>query len=94
MIRDMEDERIQLRRELSNCRDQIHQLHESHRHCVTLSQSPNTHSRPSSFVSVASTASDGIADFFEHQQLLSGIDLILSFKLIFFLINKCILTLS
>lgn len=75
MIRDVEEERIQLRKELSNCRDQIHQLHENHRHCVALSQSPNTHSRPSSFVSVASTASDGIAEFFEHQQLFSGIHL-------------------
>lgn len=73
-ITEMEEERKQLRKELCNCRDQIHQLHENHRHCVTLSQSPNTHSRPSSFVSVASTTSDGIAEFFEHQQLFSVLE--------------------
>lgn len=73
MITDVEEERKQLRNELSHCKDQLHQLHESHRHCVTLSQSPNTHSRPSSFVSVASTTSEGLADFFEHQQLFSGV---------------------
>lgn len=73
MVTDMEEERKQLRKELSNCREQIHQLHESHRHCIMQSQSPSTHSRPSSFVSVASTTSDGIAEFFENQQLFSGL---------------------
>ncbi|KFM79191.1 Rho guanine nucleotide exchange factor 11, partial [Stegodyphus mimosarum] len=74
MMQDIEEERRQLRKELANYREQIHHLHETHRHCVVPSQSPSTYSRPSSFVSVASTTSDGIAEFFEHQQLFSVLE--------------------
>ncbi|GBM19935.1 Rho guanine nucleotide exchange factor 12 [Araneus ventricosus] len=74
MIRDMEEERKELRKELASCQEQIHQLHEAHRHCVTQSQSPSMHSRPSSFVSVASTASDGMTEFFESQHLFSVLE--------------------
>ncbi|KAF8764682.1 Rho guanine nucleotide exchange factor 12 like protein [Argiope bruennichi] len=74
MIRDMEEERKQLRKELANCQEQVHQLHEAHRHCITQSQSPSMHSRPSSFVSVASTASDGMTEFFESQHLFSVLE--------------------
>ncbi|GIY71928.1 rho guanine nucleotide exchange factor 11 [Caerostris extrusa] len=74
MISNMEEERKQLRKELANCQEQIHQLHEAHRHCITQSQSPSMHSRPSSFVSVASTASDGMSEFFESQHLFSVLE--------------------
>ncbi|GFU54515.1 rho guanine nucleotide exchange factor 12 [Nephila pilipes] len=74
MISNMEEERKQLRKELANYQEQIHQLHEAHRHCTTQSQSPSMHSRPSSFVSVASTASDGMSEFFESQHLFSVLE--------------------
>ncbi|GFQ95590.1 rho guanine nucleotide exchange factor 12 [Trichonephila clavata] len=74
IVSNMEEERKQLRKELANYQEQIHQLHEAHRHCTTQSQSPSMHSRPSSFVSVASTASDGMSEFFESQHLFSVLE--------------------
>lgn len=74
MVSNMEEERKQLRKELANYQEQIHQLHEAHRHCITQSQSPSMHSRPSSFVSVASTTSDGMSEFFESQHLFSVLE--------------------
>ncbi|KAG8192162.1 hypothetical protein JTE90_027804 [Oedothorax gibbosus] len=66
MVRTLEDERRQLRHDLVACQEQVRQLHESHRHCTT-----TANSRPSSFVSVASTASEG--DFYESPQHLFSV---------------------
>ncbi|XP_054711326.1 uncharacterized protein LOC129220916 [Uloborus diversus] len=74
MVTDLEEDRKQLRKELLSAREQIHTLHETHRHCIVQSQSPSTHSRPSSFVSVGSTTSDCLGDIFEHQHLFSVLE--------------------
>ncbi|XP_076335104.1 rho guanine nucleotide exchange factor 11-like isoform X2 [Tachypleus tridentatus] len=64
LVTEREEERNQLRQELHTSREQIHMLHEAHRHCGSLHlPSPNTtESRPNSFISVTSSFSEGVYD--------------------------------
>ncbi|XP_042905451.1 rho guanine nucleotide exchange factor 11 isoform X2 [Parasteatoda tepidariorum] len=71
-VNNAEEEKKLLRSELAVCQEQIHQMHESHRHCFT--QSSSVHSRPSSFVSVSSTTSDGTGEYFEVPHLFSVLE--------------------
>ncbi|GAB6027465.1 hypothetical protein CHUAL_001722 [Chamberlinius hualienensis] len=66
LVTERENERQRLRSELRSSREQIHRLHDAHRRTTPVSQSP-THSRPNSFVSISSSASE-LCDTTEHIQ--------------------------
>lgn len=75
VITEVEDERKQLRKELHNCKEQMHLFHETHRQCIVPSHSPSSYSicqsRPSSFISIASSMSEGTPELPEHQHFLT-----------------------
>lgn len=71
IITEQEEERKQMRKELRCMQEQIHFLHDAHRRCSTRSQSPSNpsiYSRPSSFISIASSTSEGQCELLEPIQ--------------------------
>ncbi|XP_076325745.1 uncharacterized protein LOC143233415 [Tachypleus tridentatus] len=67
-----EEERLRMHDELHTSREQLHFLHESHRLCHRLCPSPSNlndiQSRPKSYISVASSVSEGSIDFVDESE--------------------------